>query len=40
MRLVKWGIVLATTFFVLMMFAPLVRELVTRVRIPGGADFP
>lgn len=37
MRLVRWGIVLVTAFFVAMMFAPLVSELIRRVSYPGFA---
>jgi hypothetical protein len=39
-RLVRWGIALITAFFVVMMFSPLVQEIVRRVRLSGTVNLP
>jgi hypothetical protein len=39
-RLVRWGIALITTFFVVMMFTPLVQEIVRRARLVGSVNLP
>lgn len=39
-RLVRWGIALITAFFVVMMFSPLVQEIVRRVRLSGTVTLP
>ncbi|MGH7332887.1 MAG: hypothetical protein ACREKS_09120 [Candidatus Rokuibacteriota bacterium] len=39
-RLVRWAIALITAFFVVMMFTPLVQEIVRRVRVSGSGGLP
>ncbi|HEV8439319.1 MAG TPA: hypothetical protein VGT40_14600 [Methylomirabilota bacterium] len=40
MRLVRLMIWLATLFFAVMMFLPLVREIIRRLVEPGGGGLP
>ena len=40
LRLVRWGIALITAFFVVMMFSPLVQEIVRRVNLGGPVNVP
>jgi hypothetical protein len=37
---VRWGIAVITAFFVVMMFSPLVQEIVRRIRLTGAASVP
>jgi hypothetical protein len=39
-RLVRWLIAIATAFFVVMMFSPLVQEIVRRIRLTGPMNVP
>lgn len=39
-RIVRWAIALLTAFFVVMMFSPLVREIVRRVGPDGAVRLP
>ena len=39
-RLVRWGIAVITAFFVVMMFSPLVQEIVRRIRLTGPVSVP
>jgi hypothetical protein len=39
-RLVRWAIALITMFFVAMMFAPLVQEIMRRVRVTDSLNLP
>jgi hypothetical protein len=39
-RLVRWAIALITAFFVVMMFSPLVQEIVRRVSLGGTVNLP
>jgi len=39
-RFVRWAIAFITAFFVVMMFTPLVQEIVRRVRVTGSVDLP
>jgi hypothetical protein len=37
---VRWAIALITAFFVVMMFSPLVQEIVRRVQLSGPVSLP
>jgi hypothetical protein len=39
-RLVRWAIAFITVFFVVMMFAPLVQEIVRRAKLGGSVTLP
>ena len=39
-RLVRWTIALITAFFVVMMFSPLVQEIVRRIRVTSSLNVP
>jgi hypothetical protein len=39
-RLVRWAIALITTFFVVMMFTPLVQEIIRRASLGGAVSLP
>ena len=39
-RLVRWAIAIITAFFVVMMFSPLVQEIVRRIRLTGSVNVP
>ena len=39
-RFVRWAIALITAFFVVMMFSPLVHEIVRRVRLSTPVNVP
>ena len=39
-RLVRWAIAVITAFFVVMMFSPLVQEIVRRIRLTGSVNVP
>jgi hypothetical protein len=39
-RLVRWAIAFITTFFVVMMFTPLIQEIVRRASVSGAVDLP
>jgi len=40
MRLVRWLIWLATLFFAVMLFLPLVRQIIRRLTESGGGVLP
>ena len=40
MRLIRWLIWLATLFFVVMLFLPLVRQIIRRLTEYGGGVIP
>jgi hypothetical protein len=39
-RLVRWVIAMITAFFVVMMFSPLVQEIIRRIRLTGSVNVP
>jgi UDP-N-acetylmuramyl pentapeptide phosphotransferase/UDP-N-acetylglucosamine-1-phosphate transferase len=39
-RLVRWAIAFITAFFVVMMFTPLVQEIVRRAGVSGTVNLP
>ena len=39
-RLIRWAIAVITAFFVVMMFSPLVQEIVRRIRLSGPVTLP
>ena len=39
-RLVRWAIAVITAFFVVMMFSPLVQEIVRRIGPSGPGNVP
>ena len=39
-RLVRWTIAIITAFFVVMMFSPLVQEIVRRIRVTSPVNVP
>ena len=39
-RLVRWLIAVATAFFVVMMFSPLVQEIIRRIRVTSPLNVP
>jgi Protein of unknown function (DUF2798) len=38
--MVRWAIAVITAFFVVMMFRPLVQEIVRRVHLSGAVNLP
>jgi hypothetical protein len=40
LRAARWAIAIITAFFVVMMFSPLVREIVRRVQLSGPVSPP
>jgi hypothetical protein len=39
-KLVRWAIAVVTAFFVVMMFSPLVQEIVRRAQLAWSANVP
>jgi hypothetical protein len=39
-RVVRWAIAFITVFFVVMMFAPLVQEIMRRASVAGSVNLP
>ncbi len=38
--MLRWAIAIITAFFVVMMFSPLVQEIVRRIRFSGTVNLP